>query len=99
MKRISTSIVTVALACLGMAVEAKAANDRIFDAQIRPSETTTSDPVLYSVTVTNDIFIGPSHFIRQIIVTVPSVFTLVNLPPTTSPVSLPGNGLWKVLPI
>src|SRR6266849_4959724 len=96
MKRIATSVVTVALACLGMVVDAKGAtnNDRSYVAQISPSATTPLITQPYHLTVTNDLRSGPSHFIRQIIVTVPAAFPLVNIPGTTSPVTPPP--LWKV---
>src|SRR2546428_19353 len=97
MKRIATSIVTVARACLGMAVDAKAATDRAYTASISPQVVTTSAPVPYLLTVTNDIKNGSNHFIRDIVVTVPSAFALVNLTGTSSPVTPPP--LWKVVSI
>src|SRR5437867_10823132 len=78
MKRIAASIMTVALACLGMAVDAKAAggaNDRFMVAQISPSNVAGSSITTYHVSVTNDILSGPNHFIRNVSITVPAGFT------------------------
>jgi MBG domain-containing protein len=96
MKRKAISTTILALACLGITVSGHAAtnNDRFYVAQISPSVTTTTAPQAYFLTITNDIVSGPSHFIRQIKVTVPAAFTLVNIPGTTSPVTLPP--LWMV---
>src|SRR3989442_667972 len=97
MKRIATSVVTLALACLGMPGDVKGAggtNDRYFLAQISPSVTETTAPIPYKLTVQNDDINGPNHFIRNITVTVPSAFVLVNITGTTSPVTPPP--LWKV---
>src|SRR5882724_8421705 len=77
MKRIATSIVTVALACLGTAVDAKAANNRLYKADSSPSSTLPSTTTDFSLSVTNDRLNGPTHPIKQIKITVPTGFTLV----------------------
>src|SRR4051794_3880158 len=94
MKRIALSAMTLTLAYLGMPGDAKAAADRFYVATISPSVTVVSTPVLYKLSVTNDIQSGSSHFIRQIALTVPAAFSLVNIPSTNSPITLPP--FWKV---
>jgi hypothetical protein len=99
MKQTAKLTAAVALTCLGMAGIATGAtvNDRSFVAQISPSLTTSGAAVPYRLSVTNDLKSGPSHFIEQVVVTVPKEFTLVNLTGTSSPVTLPP--LWTVASI
>src|SRR5262245_11983479 len=99
MKRIAISAATLALACLGMVADAKGAggaNDRFFVAFNSPNEINTPGPVQYHLNVKNDIGSGPNHFIRQIVVTVPAAFTLVNIPGTTPPSAITPPPGWKV---
>jgi hypothetical protein len=99
MKHPTYFAIATALTCIGMTGIAAGAtvNDRSFLATISPSLTTTSAPVPYRVSVTNDIKSGPSHFMQQIVITVPREFTLVNVTGTQSPVTLPP--LWTVASI
>src|SRR5258707_12345733 len=97
MKRIATSVSTVALACLGMLVDAKGAtnNDRFYLVGIDPS--TVASGALgkpgYTVTVTNNRLSGPLHPIKQIVITVPAAFTFAG---TAAAVSLPDPNQRKV---
>jgi hypothetical protein len=81
MKRIATSVVTLAVACLGMSSNASAANpnDRFYVAGFSPSVTTPLTTTSFHLTVTNDRKSGPTHPIRQVQFTVPAGFTLVPL--------------------
>src|SRR3954454_17619614 len=99
MKHPTYFAIATALTCIGMTGIATGAtvNDRYFVAGISPSLTTTAAPVPYIVTVTNNLKSGPSHFMQQIVVTVPREFTLVNVVGTQSPITLPP--LWTVASI
>src|SRR5258708_4870260 len=97
MKRIATSIMTVALACLGMAVEAKAANNRYYKADINITDVTGLSTTNFQLKVTNDLLNGPTHPIEQIQITLPLGFTLVPFGTNTTGVTPPNH--WTVLPI
>src|SRR6266702_2554988 len=97
MRRISISLVTVALAYIGMAGNARAANDRFYIAGMRPTATTPLTTTNFQLNVTNDLKNGPTHPIRQIIITVPTGFTLVPLPGGAPAVTAPPN--WIVYSI
>jgi len=81
---------------MGMAGIATGAtvNDRFYVATISPATVAPNSTTTFNVSVTNDLKSGPSHFMRQIIVTVPAGFTLTNPPGAISPVAPPSG--WKV---
>jgi hypothetical protein len=78
-KRSAISISTLAIVCLGMAVDARAANDRFVVAQFTNGTSTEAGGVhtTLDLTVFNDInnLQFPSHFVQWVQVTVPSGFT------------------------
>src|SRR5437899_1521676 len=75
MKRIATSIMTVALACLGIAGNARASNDRYVVGQFTNGTSTVPGGVstTLDLTVFNDInnLQYPSHFLQWVQVTAP----------------------------
>jgi hypothetical protein len=102
MKRLSISVVILALACMAMAGVASAAgaNDRTYDASLSTTLATPGVTLPYILTVTNHSqnlcqMCTPLHFIQQIQITVPVGFSLVTPSGSSSPVtSIPSN--WKV---
>src|SRR5262245_19387491 len=77
MKRNATYFLIMILACIGMAGIVLAANDRYYTAAISPNDVPPGGlPTNFNLIVTNNIISGPSHFLRQIIVTVPAGFTI-----------------------
>jgi hypothetical protein len=104
MKRIATSLVVSALACVSMAgiANAAGANDRAYFPTIDPGSSAPGQTVSYVLRVTNysqDLCqtCTPLHFIQQIKVTVPAGFTLVTPVGASSPVSVEPN--WHVASI
>src|ERR1700688_4259523 len=83
--------VTMLLGCIGLAGLAKGdtVNDRYSVAGASPSDVAPGSTSTYNVSVTNDLKSGPSHFVRQVIVTVPTGFTLITSPGASSPVTPP----------
>jgi Bacterial Ig-like domain (group 3) len=83
--------VTMLLGCIGLAGLAKGdtVNDRYYVAGASPSVVAPGSTSTYNVSVTNDLKSGPSHFVRQVIVTVPTGFTLITSPGASSPVTPP----------
>lgn len=90
---ISLAILTVGL--LGVVNHAQgSANDRFYIAGISPSATTPLTTTQFHLTVTNDLKSGPLHPFQQIILTVPTGFTLVPLPGGFPAVTAPPH--WTV---
>ena len=85
--------VTMLLGCIGLAGLAKSetVNDRYYVAGASPSVVAPGSTSTYNVSVTNDLKSGPSHFVRQVIVTVPTGFTLITSPGASSPVTPPSG--------
>jgi hypothetical protein len=90
MKRNIISVLTIALAFVAVSGTASAANDRLYTAAIIPSNVPPGGiPTNFNLIVTNNILSGPSHFLRQIVVTVPQAFTISGLVTVQAPVSAP----------
>jgi len=71
-----------------------AANDRLYTAVISPSNVPPGGlPTNFNLIVTNNIISGPSHFLRQIIVTVPAGFTISGPVTVQAPLAAPAP--WK----
>jgi uncharacterized protein (TIGR03437 family) len=96
MRQTTVLAVTILLSCLGLAGVAKSetANDRYYVAGISPSVVAPGSTTTYQVSVTNDLKSGPSHFVRQVSVTVPAGFTLITSPGADSPVTPPSG--WRL---
>jgi hypothetical protein len=96
MRRITNFAMALALTCLGMAGIASASNDRSYTAAVSPSDVAPSTTVNYNLSVTNSILsTAPSHFIQQVIVTVPSAFTITGPATVQVPASAPAP--WVVI--
>jgi hypothetical protein len=66
------------------------ANDRYYTATIGPSDVPPGGaPTNFNLTLTNNILSGPSHFLRQIIVTVPTGFTITGPVTVQAPAGAP----------
>src|SRR5437762_13805297 len=95
MKRISIARALV-LMCIAMSSVVWAANDRYYTAFISPSNVAPGGlPTNFNLIVTNNILSGPSHFLWQIIVTVPTGITISGTVtvqgPATAPLPLRGT--------
>src|SRR5213596_2105179 len=89
MKRISIARALV-LMCIAMSSVVWAANDRYYTAFISPSNVAPGGlPTNFNLVLTNNILSGPSHFLRQIIVTVPTGFTIAGTVTVQAPASAP----------
>src|SRR5947199_406274 len=89
MKRISIARALV-LMCIAMSSVVWAANDRYYTAFISPSNVAPGGlPTNFNLIVTNNILSGPSHFLRQIIVTVPTGFTISGTVTVQAPATAP----------
>src|SRR6266705_2514917 len=104
MKRISMSVVALALASLAMSSNAFAAgaNDRVYFPTISPASAVPGITQPYILRVTNYSqglcqTCTPLHFIQHIEITVPAGFTLVTPPGAAGPVSTEPN--WHVASI
>src|SRR5213594_1955960 len=92
MKRSIAYILALVIACVGMAVIAWAANDLYYTAVIAPNDVppgVPGKPTNFNLIVTNNIISGPSHFLRQIIVTVPNGFTITGPVTVQAPAGAP----------
>ena len=69
--------------------QAFGANDRYYVAKIQPSDVAPNTTTNYNVSVTNNILSGPSHFLRQVILTVPSAFTITGPVTVQAPPAAP----------
>jgi hypothetical protein len=88
---------TIVLALFAMSGIVSAANGRLYTAVISPSNVPPGGlPTNFNLVVTNNIISGPSHFLRQIIVTVPAGFTISGpvtvQAPLAAPAPVEGNG-------
>src|SRR3954466_13743234 len=96
MRRINNFAMAAALTFLGMTGIASASNDRSYTAAISPSDVAPNTTLNYNLTVTNSILsTAPAHFIQEVIVTVPSAFTITG--PVTVQVPAGAPAPWVVI--
>jgi hypothetical protein len=90
MNRKRISILMIVLACLAMSGSVTAATNRYYTAVISPNNVPPGGlPTNFNLVVTNNILSGPSHFLRQIIVTVPAGFTIAGPVTVQAPLAAP----------
>src|SRR4051812_33155134 len=89
MKQSSKFAAAMVLTCMGMAGIASGANDRYYVAAMQPNDVAPGTTTNFNLTVTNNILSGPSHFLRQVIVTVPSQFTITGAVTVQAPIAAP----------
>ena len=92
MKRNFISALSIVLAFIAMTATGWAANDRLYTATILPNNVPSgngTDATLFNLVVTNNILSGPSHFLRQIVVTVPAGFTIQGTVTVQAPILAP----------
>jgi MBG domain len=88
MKTFGNSFLIAALTLVSAGI-ASGANDRLYVAAIQPNDVAPNTTTNYNLTVTNNILSGPSHFLRQVIVTVPSAFTITGAVTVQAPPAAP----------
>jgi hypothetical protein len=94
MKQKTLSALSMGFALLGMASIASAGNDRLYTSTISPNDVAPGTTTNFNLTLTNNILSGPSHFLRQVIVTVPAGFTITGPVTVQAPPAAPLP--WKV---
>src|SRR6266700_1136726 len=88
-KQRTFSALRIASALLGMASVGYAANDRLYVAAVQPNDVAPGSTQNFNLTLTNNILSGPSHFLRQVIVTVPSAFIITGSVTVQAPIGAP----------
>ena len=90
MKRTVICVLAAVLATMAITGVMLGANDRYYTATIGPSDVPPGGaPTNFNLTLTNNIISGPSHFLRQIIVTVPAGFTITGPVTVQAPAAAP----------